>query len=41
MAQGSTQPLIEMRIRNIPGGKGRPDRNAENLTAIYLWADCL
>jgi hypothetical protein len=31
---GSTQPLIEMRIRNLPGGKGWPAREADNLTAI-------
>jgi hypothetical protein len=24
MALGSTQPLAEMSIRNLPGGKGRP-----------------
>jgi hypothetical protein len=34
MALGSTQPLIEMSTRNIPGGKGRPARKADNLTAI-------
>jgi hypothetical protein len=28
MALGSTQPLTEMSIRNIPGGKGRPARKA-------------
>jgi hypothetical protein len=30
----STQPLTEMSIRNLPGGKGRPARGADNLTAI-------
>jgi hypothetical protein len=35
MALGSTQPLTEMSIRNLPGGKGRPTRKADNLTAIY------
>jgi hypothetical protein len=30
----STQPLTEMSIRNLPGGKGRPVRKADNLTAI-------
>jgi hypothetical protein len=30
----STQPLTEMSIRNIPGGKGRPVPKADNLTAI-------
>jgi hypothetical protein len=33
MALGSTQPLTEMSTRNIPGGKGRPARVADNLTA--------
>jgi hypothetical protein len=30
----STQPLIEMRTRNLPGSKGRPPRKADNLTVI-------
>jgi hypothetical protein len=34
MALGSTQPLPEMSTRNLPGGKGRPARKADNLTAI-------
>jgi hypothetical protein len=34
MALGSTQPLTEMSTRDIPGGKGRPARKADNLTAI-------
>jgi hypothetical protein len=34
MALGSTQPLTEMNTRNIPGGKERPEREADNLTAI-------
>jgi hypothetical protein len=34
MALGSTQPLTEMGTRNLPGGKGRPARKADNLTAI-------
>jgi hypothetical protein len=34
MALGSTQPLTEMSTRNIPGGKGRPARKADNLAAI-------
>jgi hypothetical protein len=34
MALGSTQPLIEMSTRSIPGSKGRPARKADNLTAI-------
>jgi hypothetical protein len=32
MALGSTQPLTEMSIRNLPGGKGSP---ADNLTVIW------
>jgi hypothetical protein len=35
MALGSTQPLTKMSTRNLPGGKGRPARKAENLIAIY------
>jgi hypothetical protein len=35
MTLGPTQSLTEMIIRNLPGGKGRPARNADNLTAIY------
>jgi hypothetical protein len=34
MALGSTWPLTEMSIRNHSGGKGRPARKADNLTAI-------
>jgi hypothetical protein len=34
MALESTQSLTEMSTRNIPGGKGRPARKADNLTAI-------
>jgi hypothetical protein len=34
MALGSTQPLTEMSTRNLPGGKGRPAREADNLIAI-------
>jgi hypothetical protein len=34
MALGLTQPLIEMSTRNTRGGKGRPAREADNLTAI-------
>jgi hypothetical protein len=30
----STQPLVEMSTRNLPEGKGRPARKADNLTAI-------
>jgi hypothetical protein len=32
MALGLTQPLTEMSTRNLPGGKGRPERKADNLT---------
>jgi hypothetical protein len=32
---GSTQPLTEMSTTNLPGGKGRPERKADKLTAIY------
>jgi hypothetical protein len=35
MALGSTQHLTEMSTRNLPGGKGRPARRADNLTAIF------
>jgi hypothetical protein len=34
MDLGSTQPLTETSIRNVPGGKGRQVRKADNLTAI-------
>jgi hypothetical protein len=34
MALGSTQSLTEMSTKNPPGGKGRPARKADNLTAI-------
>jgi hypothetical protein len=34
MALGSTQPLTEKSTWNFPGGKGRPVRGADNLTAI-------
>jgi hypothetical protein len=43
MALGSTQPLTEMSTRNLPGGKGRPVRRAENLTAMcepIVWRKC-
>jgi hypothetical protein len=35
IALGSTQPLTEMSTRNLPGGKKRPARKADNLAAIY------
>jgi hypothetical protein len=31
---GSTTPLTEMTTRNLPGGKKRPARKADNLAAI-------
>jgi hypothetical protein len=31
----SCQRLTEISTRNLPGGKGRPVREADNLTAIY------
>jgi hypothetical protein len=34
MALGSTQPVTEMSIRNLPGGKGQLAREADNLTAV-------
>jgi hypothetical protein len=34
MALGLTQPLTEMSIRNLPGGKWQPARKV-NITAIY------
>jgi hypothetical protein len=34
MVLGSTQPLTEMSARNFPGGKERPARKADNLTAL-------
>jgi hypothetical protein len=34
MVLGSTQPLTEMSTRNLPEGKGRPARKADNLTAV-------
>jgi hypothetical protein len=38
MALGSTQPLTEMSTQQSSwgeGGKGRPARKADNLTAIF------
>jgi hypothetical protein len=34
MTLGSTEPLTEMSTRNLPGGKVRPERKADKLTAI-------
>jgi hypothetical protein len=39
----STQPLIEISSRNLPGGKGRPACKADNLAAIReptVWRKC-
>jgi hypothetical protein len=41
MSRVSTQPLTEMSTRNLPGGKGRPARKADNLTAICEPIFCL
>jgi hypothetical protein len=30
----TTEPLTELNIRDLPGGKGRPALKADNLTAI-------
>jgi hypothetical protein len=35
MVMGSTQPLTEMSTRDLHEGKGRPERNADNLAANY------
>jgi hypothetical protein len=35
MALGSNQPLIWKGTRNLPGGKGRSELEADNLTAIF------
>jgi hypothetical protein len=35
MALGSTQPLREMSTRNLPGDKGWPMHESDNLTAMY------
>jgi hypothetical protein len=35
MALGSTQPLIEMSARKLPGGERRQTRKANSPTAIY------
>jgi hypothetical protein len=34
MALGSTQPLTEISTKNLPGGKGRTARRADDHTAI-------
>jgi hypothetical protein len=34
MALRSTQPLTKMRTGNLPVGKGRATREADNLTAV-------
>jgi hypothetical protein len=35
VALGLTQHATEMTTRNLPAGKGRPARGADNLIAIY------
>jgi hypothetical protein len=46
MALGSTQLLTGMSTKNLPRGKGRPARKADNLTAICelivykMWEPC-
>jgi hypothetical protein len=38
MALGSTQPLTEMSTRNLPGGKKRPARTANDFTEyLKMW----
>jgi hypothetical protein len=34
MALGSTQPLTEMSVMNLPAGRGRAARKADDGTAI-------
>jgi hypothetical protein len=34
MDLGSTQPVLEMNIRNLPGGKGWPAGKAQNLSSF-------
>jgi hypothetical protein len=34
MAMVLTKPVAGMSTRNLPGGKGRPARKADNFTAI-------
>jgi hypothetical protein len=40
MALGSTQPLTELGTRNLPGGKGWPTLNGDNLVTDDLAAIC-
>jgi hypothetical protein len=35
MGLGSTQSLTKMSISNLPGGKKRPARRADNVATIY------
>jgi hypothetical protein len=35
MALWSTPPLTEMSTKNLPGGKERPARGADNFVTIY------
>jgi hypothetical protein len=34
MALGSIRPVTEMNARNLPGGKGLPERKDDNIIAI-------
>jgi hypothetical protein len=36
MALGSTQPVTEMNIRNLPLGKEQPAHKADNLTSELI-----
>jgi hypothetical protein len=41
MALGSTQPLTEMSTGSLSGGKSRPTRKADSLTAVNrLFTKC-
>jgi hypothetical protein len=40
MALGSTQPVTETSTRNLPGGKQRPARKADNLCISQLSRKC-
>jgi hypothetical protein len=35
MALGSNEPLTDMSTTNLPGGRGRQTRKADNLTTIF------
>jgi hypothetical protein len=40
MALETIQPLTEMSTRNLPGGKGRPARQAEDLVSVSRLSRC-